>query len=195
MIKEAPGLDVAGVAQDLEGVLAAVDRACPDIVLLHLRKLSGEDFHRLVGTVGRHTSIVVLWSHGSMLTIQDALRAKVAGFMGLDILQEDFVTVVALVVRGCAVYLLPHDQLSEVGAEHPADTAPAAAPAAISNLTSREHEILLLLAAGMTNKQIGSALHITENTVKKHVHHGMTKLSAANRVEAALLVSRYGPAV
>ncbi|MCR8579095.1 LuxR C-terminal-related transcriptional regulator [Streptomyces sp. Isolate_219] len=189
MTREAPGLDVAGVAQDAAGVVTAVDREDPDIVLLNLRKLTGDSFRRLVQLIGAHASIIVLCCHDSVVTLQDALRAKVAGFMDLEILQEDFASVITLVSRGCAVYLLPRDRLSDISTEYPTPSASVA----ISSLTSRENDVLLLLAAGMTNKQIGSTLHIAENTVKKHVHRAMIKLSASNRVEAALLVSQHGP--
>ena len=107
MTREAPGLDVAGVAQDVAGVLTAVDRAHPDIVLLNLRSLSAERFRHLVRLIGAHASIIVLWCHDSLVTIQDALRAKVAGFMDLEILQEDFASVISLVSRGCAVLAAP----------------------------------------------------------------------------------------
>ncbi|MDF9811117.1 response regulator transcription factor [Streptomyces sp. SPB162] len=189
MTREAPGLDVVAVAHDEAGVLTAVDRADPDVVLLNLRTLTAERFRHLVRLVGAHTSIIVLWCHDSLVTIQDALRAKVAGFMDLEILQEDFASVISLVNRGCAVYLLPHERLSDISTEYPVSSDPVA----ISSLTSRENDVLLLLADGMTNKQIGSTLHIAENTVKKHVHRAMIKLSASNRVEAALLVSQLGP--
>ncbi|MEI5132160.1 LuxR C-terminal-related transcriptional regulator [Streptomyces libani] len=86
------------------------------------------------------------------------------------------------------MYLLPRDRLSDISTEYPTSSTSVA----ISSLTSRENDVLLLLAAGMTNKQIGSTLHIAENTVKKHVHRAMIKLSASNRVEAALLVSQHG---
>lgn len=188
MTREAPGLDVVGVAQDVAGVLTAVGRGDPDIVLLNLRKLTGDSFRHLVRMIGAHVSVIVLWCHDSAVTIQDALRAKVAGFMDLEILQEDFASVISLVSRGCAVYLLPHDRLSDISTDYPASSTSVA----ISSLTSRENDVLLL-ADGMTNKQIGSTLHIAENTVKKHVHRAMIKLSASNRVEAALLVSQHGP--
>ncbi|MEI5101025.1 response regulator transcription factor [Streptomyces sp. PmtG] len=189
MIREAPGLNVAGVAQDEAGVLTAVGHGQPDIVLLNLRKLTGDSLRDLVQMIGAHTSVIVLWCHDSAVTVQDAIRAKVAGFMALEILQEEFAGLIALVDRGCAAYLLPRDRICDIGDGCP--LPPAAG--AMSNLTSREGDVLRLLADGMTNKQIGSALHIAENTVKKHVHHAMTKLSASSRVEAALLVSRLGP--
>ncbi|GAA2472308.1 LuxR C-terminal-related transcriptional regulator [Streptomyces mauvecolor] len=189
MSREAPGLDVVGVAQDVAGVLAAVDCGKPDIVLLNLRKLKGDSLRHLVQLIGAHVSIIVLWCHDSAVTIQDALRAKVAGFMDLEILQEEFAGVIALVGRGCAAYLLPRERLSDIGEGCPMSSTSGA----MSNLTSRENDVLRLLADGMTNKQIGSSLHIAENTVKKHVHRVMIKLSASSRVEAALLVSRLGP--
>ncbi|QEV58016.1 DNA-binding response regulator [Streptomyces spectabilis] len=190
MSREAPGLDVVGVAQDVAGVLAAVDCLDPDVVLLNLRRLSGEGLRRLAHVIGAHVSIIVLWCHDSAVTVQDALRAKAAGFMALEILQEEFASVIALVDRGCAAYLFPRERIRDISDGYP--TTPVTS-GAMSTLTSRESDVLRLLAGGMTNKQIGSALHIAENTVKKHVHRAMNKLSASSRVEAALLVSRLGP--
>ncbi|WP_172383352.1 response regulator transcription factor [Streptomyces sp. MNP-20] len=189
MSREAPGLDVVGVAQDMAGVVTAVDCLDPDIVLLNLRKLSGDGLRRLAHLIGAHVSIIVLWCHDSAVTVQDALRAKVAGFMALEILQEEFAGVIALVDRGCAAYLFPRERIRDIsdGCSTPVTSG------AMSTLTSRESDVLHLLAGGMTNKQIGSALHIAENTVKKHVHRAMGKISASSRVEAALLVSRLGP--
>ncbi|WP_030669144.1 response regulator transcription factor [Streptomyces sp. NRRL B-1347] len=191
MSREAPGLDVIGVTQDVAGVLTAVDCLDPDVVLLNLRKLSGDSLRRLAQLIGAHVSIIVLWCHDSAVTVQDALRAKVAGFMALEILQEEFASVIALVDRGCAAYLFPRERIRDISDGFPT-TAPVTS-GAMSTLTSRESDVLHLLAGGMTNKQIGSALHIAENTVKKHVHRAMNKLSASSRVEAALLVSRLGP--
>jgi LuxR family maltose regulon positive regulatory protein len=63
-------------------------------------------------------------------------------------------------------------------------TAPAAVPGLVEQLTSRELEVLAMLAAGRSNQAIASQLVITLDTVKKHVSHVLGKLGAANRTEA-----------
>ena len=57
----------------------------------------------------------------------------------------------------------------------------------VANLTAREKEVLQLLAAGLTNKEIGARLNIAENTVKNHLKNILAKLHLQNRVQAATL--------
>ena len=73
----------------------------------------------------------------------------------------------------------------------PARGQPAAAPED-SVLTRRESEILQLVAAGMSNKEIANELTITEGTVKNHVHNALEKLHLTNRVQAAAYAVRQG---
>ncbi len=60
------------------------------------------------------------------------------------------------------------------------------------SLTPREHDVLRLVAEGMTNKEIGGQLSIAEDTVKKHVQNIIWKLRAADRTQAAILAYRMG---
>ena len=62
----------------------------------------------------------------------------------------------------------------------------------VDDLTEREKEVLQLLAAGLTNKEIGSELEITENTVKNHLKSILGKLHLQNRVQAATLAVQQG---
>jgi DNA-binding NarL/FixJ family response regulator len=59
-------------------------------------------------------------------------------------------------------------------------------------LTPREHDVLLLVAEGLTNKEIGGRLTITEDTVKKHVQNIIWKLRAADRTQAAIMALKLG---
>jgi DNA-binding NarL/FixJ family response regulator len=72
--------------------------------------------------------------------------------------------------------------------------APDARPSLTTSLgrTCRETEVLALVAAGRTNRQIGEALFITEKTASLHVSHIPTKLAAAGRGEAAAIAHRLG---
>jgi len=64
--------------------------------------------------------------------------------------------------------------------------------APLETLTAREIEVLRALTHGNSNKQIGTALHISVETVKEHVHHILEKLRAKNRTEAATIAVRHG---
>jgi DNA-binding NarL/FixJ family response regulator len=59
-------------------------------------------------------------------------------------------------------------------------------------LSARELEVLRLVADGLSNKEIGSALCITQGTVKNHVHHALAKLGMDNRIQAAAYIVRQG---
>ena len=90
----------------------------------------------------------------------------------------------AEVPLGCLARL---QRAFDVGPTRPgpgSGTAPAVAPGLVEHLTSRELEVLTMLAAGRSNQAIASQLVVTLDTVKKHVSHVLGKLGAANRTEA-----------
>ena len=62
----------------------------------------------------------------------------------------------------------------------------------IGNLTEREKEILTLVAEGLTNREIGENLHLTEKTIKHYMTNVLQKLHVRSRVEAALLAQKHG---
>jgi DNA-binding NarL/FixJ family response regulator len=68
----------------------------------------------------------------------------------------------------------------------------ASGPSPLSELTDRERDVLGLMAQGYTNKQIGEALRITANTVKKHVDHILQKLRVSNRAGAVAVALQSG---
>lgn len=77
------------------------------------------------------------------------------------------------------------------GAPVPSTAEPQVAPG-LNELTDREHDVLALLARGDTNRQIAEALHITSNTVKKHVDHILQKFGASSRAGAVAAALRAG---
>jgi LuxR family maltose regulon positive regulatory protein len=88
----------------------------------------------------------------------------------------------AALVRACG----------EAGAGPPRSRAAAAPPGMVEPLTSRELEVLRLLAAGRSNQRIARELFVALDTVKKHVTHVLGKLGAANRTEAAARARQLG---
>lgn len=82
----------------------------------------------------------------------------------------------------------PPERAADVTADPPGAIPGPPAPA----LTRRQQEVLFLLAEGSSNRRIGRVLHITEQTVKAHLHMIYHKLGAANRTEAVLIALQYG---
>lgn len=78
------------------------------------------------------------------------------------------------------------------GQEGAAGGPPAQAPRRVEQLTARESEILVLMADGLFNREISRRLWLTEETVKTHVHHVLTKLGARSRAHAVAIGMRTG---
>ena len=93
---------------------------------------------------------------------------------------------------GCLARLQRAFDVGHTGPGHRSGTAPAAVPGLVDQLTSRELEVLTMLAAGKSNLAIASQLVVTLDTVKKHVSHVLGKLGAANRTEAVIRARELG---
>lgn len=188
MARRSPSLSVAGEAYDAEGTVKAAAELTPDVVLVNLRTLEAGDLQDLVDEISAASSVIVLRSGDSHVSVEEALQAQVAGFADLDALEGDLDSMISLVQRGCAVCIVARETLTTATFN---GRSPAAirSPHWISALTAREGEVLRLMAAGMTNKQIAAKLYVTESTVKKHGSRVMRKMGVSSRVEAALQFS------
>jgi two-component system, NarL family, nitrate/nitrite response regulator NarL len=97
----------------------------------------------------------------------------------------------AQVIRGAArgdVYVSP-----SLAAEMLVSLTRGPAPDALQELTERESEILRLIGAGLTNREIGARIFLSEKTIKHHVTNILHKLQVRSRVEAALFAARHSP--
>ena len=93
---------------------------------------------------------------------------------------------------GCLARLQRAFDVGHTGPGPRSGTAPVAVPGLVEQLTSRELEVLTMLAAGRPNQAIASQLVVTLDTVKKHVGHVLGKLGAANRTEAVARARELG---
>jgi DNA-binding NarL/FixJ family response regulator len=123
--------------------------------------------------------------------VYEALRAGAAGFLLKDAPRHDLIAAVRTAAAGNAL-LAPSVtmRLIDAFARRPAHTAPA--PSRLASLTAREHDILLLLARGLTNAEIAADLVISEATVKSHVGNLLAKLNLRDRVQAVILAYETG---
>jgi LuxR family maltose regulon positive regulatory protein len=94
---------------------------------------------------------------------------------------------------GRLVQVFEHDaRRTDQGAKTKAKAQPTAVPGLVTGLSSRELEVLQLLAAGKANQEIAGELYVALDTVKKHVSHILEKLGAANRTEATARARELG---
>lgn len=170
-----PDLRVIGVAASGEELLERLDEWNPQVILQDLLMPGGIDgVETTKRTLERAPSVKVIALTASMdeARMMGVLRAGAIGYIRKDAEPETLLAAVRSVARG-RPYIDP-----SVGRQI------LQAPAPTDDLTPREVEVLRQLALGLTNKEIGSALFISEETVKSHVGNLLGKLQVENRSQA-----------
>ncbi len=189
-LKEA-GFEVAGEAESAEGAVARAEEYRPDIVLLDLLMpgLSGLEVVEKITAVSPDTQVVVLTGSESEDDMLRALKSGARGYIVKDTPFPALVDSIRSVVDGGATLspqmagklfdvcrqLLRHQELLQTRKP---------------TLTGRELEVLQLVARGMTSREIGHDLYISENTVKNHIRNILDKLGLHSRNEAVLYAVR-----
>jgi DNA-binding NarL/FixJ family response regulator len=144
----------------------------------------GVEFVRPILEQSPDTRVVMLTVADDSDTVLEALRAGAMGYLLKGAPGREIVSAVREVARG-------NSYASPAVAMRVLTNVATASPAAEGQeLTEREKEVLELLAKGLTNREIGAQLYLSEKTVKHHVTVILQKLDVRNRVEAALLVAR-----
>ena len=190
-VLEATGeMEVVAEAEDGLQAVAAARANRPDVVLMDIRmpKLDGiEAIKRLP-----NERVLVLTTFGLDEYIVEALRAGASGFITKDVPADELVRAVRLVAAGDALLTpaVTRQLLDRVARRLPAPVG--SGPAALSELTEREREVLELLARGMSNAEIAEALVVGDATVKTHVSNVLLKLGLRDRVQAVVLAYEIG---
>lgn len=185
-----PGIEVIGAAKDGDEAVALVAERSPDVVLMDLRmpRCDGVEATRRIREEYPGTQVVVLTTFADDDSLFTALRAGARGYLTKDAGGEEIVHAIEAVLSGQAG-LSPTVQrrlLERVAAE-PAwpDRAPGSVPAELPDgLTPREAEVLVLIAEGLSNKEIARELHISQATVKTHINNLFAKTGARDRAQA-----------
>jgi DNA-binding NarL/FixJ family response regulator len=188
-------LQVVGEAGNGLEALAAADTLRPDVVLMDLRMpiLDGVAATRRLLAAHPTTRVIVVTTFDDDELVFDGLRAGAVGYLLKDVSSDKLVEAIRAAARGesflqpsiAAKVLAEFNRLERSAAPPP--PAPLAEP-----LSERELEILRLLAAGDSNKEIAAALFIAEGTVKNHVTNILGKLGARDRTQAALRARELG---
>jgi DNA-binding NarL/FixJ family response regulator len=194
MVAPASDIEVAGEAADGRTAVEAVRRFHPDVALLDIRMRTPDDGIRALRAIQALPNPPVV----AMLTTFDideyvslALRFGANGFLLKDIEPAVLVRAIRDLARGGAV-LDPGVAARMVNAHRDGQRASAPARELIASLSEREREVVTLIGQGLSNAEIGGRLHLSEATVKGYVSAVLSKIGAANRVQAALLAYRGG---
>ncbi len=185
------GFAVAGEAKDAEGAVSLAEQLQPDVVVLDILMpgLSGLDVVEKIRAASPHTSVVMLTGSESEEDLLECIRSGARGYLVKDGSFGDLARSLRDVASGGAA-ISPNmtGKLLEVLSQllRHQDFTAARRPA----LTGREIEVLRHVARGMTSKDIGDVLFISENTVKNHVRNVLDKLGLHSRNEAVLYAIR-----
>jgi DNA-binding NarL/FixJ family response regulator len=183
-------VQVVASSVSLEALAEMLADAAPDVVLIDA---SGEPFEAalewiVASGLAADVSVVALGDGVTAASSAEALRAGVRAALPGDISLDQLVAALQAVAGGLLVVHPSH--MSEA---LPARSAPSRALDELAeSLTRRELEVLQMLAAGLSNKEIASRLNISDHTVKFHVASILGKLGAGTRTEAVSLGIRRG---
>jgi DNA-binding NarL/FixJ family response regulator len=186
-------LRVVGEAADGAEAVEAAIRVHPDVVLMDIRmpRLDGIEATRRIRAARNAARVLVLTTYDLDEYVFDALKAGASGFLLKDAPADQLIAGIRVVAAGDAL-LAPAvtKRLIEEFARRP--TPPPGGPAELAELTTREREILTLMARGLTNSEIAGELVLGESTVKTHVGNVLSKLGLRDRVQAVVLAYETG---
>ena len=181
MLNTQPGIEVVGSSSGGLEALALLERITSDVILMDLRMpgMSGAEAIRAINSRQDPPRIIVLTSFDTDEDIYQSVAAGAQGYLLKNTPQDRLLEAIHFVYQKKRYF--------------PADIAARLTERmARANLTPREHEVLQLVAKGLTNKEIGLAFGISNNTARNHVNSIIEKLNVSDRTEAATIAMRQG---
>jgi DNA-binding NarL/FixJ family response regulator len=188
-----PDIEVVGEAEDGEQAVAEAGRLAPDVIVMDIQmpRLDGVSATRAIAQRTGAARVLVVTTFDIDDYVFQALRAGASGFLLKNAPPEDLVRAVRVVAAGDSL-LAPRvtTRLIEAFCEQPAP--PPAPPRELEQLTTREREVLTLLAQGLSNREIAEGLVVSHGTVRTHVARILMKLDLRDRVQAVVLAYETG---
>ncbi|MEU0403065.1 response regulator transcription factor [Streptomyces sp. NPDC006197] len=192
ILNASDGIEVVATA---EGAQAAdvIRRERPDVVLLDIRMpdVDGLTVLRQIQELPEPPHVAMLTTFDTDEYVLTALRSGASGFLLKDTEPEQLAQLVRTLAAG-GVVMSPKASRALLRS-HPGAGAPQGADVSrVGLLSDRERDVLVLVAEGLSNADIGTRIHLSAGTVKDHVSSILTKLRVSSRVQAALLAERAG---
>ncbi len=186
------GVEVVGMAADGNEALALALKLRPDVVLMDLRMphCDGVEATRRLREHDARIKVLVLTTYADDRSVIDALRAGARGYLTKDVGAGEIRDALQRVTRGQAA-------IDPAVQQHLLDAITAGpgagpAPQLPDGLTTREAEVLALIAHGLSNAEIAQRLTVSETTVKSHVNHLFAKTGVRDRAQAVAYAYQHG---
>ncbi|HLZ56733.1 MAG TPA: response regulator transcription factor [Ktedonosporobacter sp.] len=194
------GIEVVGTASNGQEALEQAQALLPDVVLMDVRMpiMDGVEATLRVHRQLPACKVLMLTTFDDEEYLVDALRVGASGYLLKDIPAPDLAKAVQAAHKG--IYQLdpavaskvvasltrPQEPSQRRMAAIPSNTSDNVSSSAVTDLTSREIEVLRLIASGATNREIASQLIISEGTVKNHISNILSRLGLRDRTQAAI---------
>jgi DNA-binding NarL/FixJ family response regulator len=186
----ASGVDVVGEAPNGEAALRLVEEAAPDVVVMDLNMpgVTGIEATRRLAEASPATKVLVLTVSSDEEDVTAAILAGASGYVLKDGPVEEVVAGIEAVAAG---HSLISPRVASFMLSQLRESTSAEAPAVVgARLSSRELQVLGLLAEGCANHEIAEELVISQSTVRNHISSILLKLQVDNRVQAAVRAVR-----
>ena len=188
------GLEIVACCSDGPGCIEAIRSLTPDIAILDISMpgLTGLEILAIANSEGLSTRMVFFTASVQDRELVMSAAAGAYGVILKDVSLEALVQSLLQVAGGHRLRLPSSDQ---VVAPEPEQRNVAITENVLAALTDRERQIMALVSEGLSNKEIGRRLNITDGTIKVHLHHIFTKLEISNRTVLAALAISYNDRV
>ena len=192
LLERQPNLEVVGETENGRETVALAASLRPDVVVMDVGMpvLNGIEATQTIVTQCPTIAVVILSMHADESYVMRALKAGARGYLLKDSAAEDLIGAIQATSQGKSFFspkvsrILAEDYVRVLKQKGAVDT--------YDLLTSREREILQLLAEGSANKEVATALNISPYTVETHRGHILQKLNLHNSAELVLYAVRKG---
>lgn len=195
LLEAKPDLEVVGEAENGQQAIAQVEALQPDVVLMDVRMpvMDGVAATRYICQQFNQIKVLVLTTFDDDDYVSQAMRFGARGYLLKDTHSDDLAAAIRAVYKG---YTQLGPGLMEKAIAPPVSASPSQPtelPPELAGLTTREREVLCLIVAGASNREIAQSLYISERTVKNHITRILSQLNLRDRTQAAVFVSAFLP--
>lgn len=183
LLEVTDGITVVGEASNGQEAIERAQTLAPDVVLIDVEMpgMNGIEATRRIRALHQHTQVIVLTSYDDDERLVRAIEAGAISYLLKNISANDLIEAIQVAKRG-ETTLQPGIATKLMRQLAGRDS--------LAQLSERELEVLRLIAQGLSNKEIGCALAISEKTVKTHVSNILDKLHLEDRTQAAIYALR-----